>query len=786
MMNKLIILLTIFISLIVKAQGKFTVTGHVEDNKNMSLAYVSYVIENEIHHKILKGGITDSLGNFKVAQMNAGKYLLKVSMIGYQDEVYHLEVDRDSSLMITLRPKSNQLETVTITTGRKQPIVQKSDRVVMNVANSVLATGNNVYDLLKMAPAVSVSVDGIEVQGKGSVLIILNGKILPNASIKDLLESIPSDQIDRIEVITSPSVKYDAQATSVIEIYTKNTLNTDSWGGNVSLNAAQGRKFHSGGNLGLFFNKNKFSFNLSGGYQNNSHLEVGGFERLVYKGKDEIGKVKLDKDLGGKIKAMNLSSQLGYQLTDKQKIGLDLSLMDVDIAVEGRMDSRMEQYQPQSETYNPLFMGLDMITKFNSANLLYDFKLDDLGSSFDVSGNYTYYQNRQDQKLLPLEDKENEIFNDIKASYDILTGMINYRKMFNETNSLELGLKYTNTKNNSQETTLTSSDKIENTSLLGYNENILGLYANYNITATDFFKLQLGIRGENTSYKVRDNRDSSYWNLFPKVRLDFTVSPEYSTALYYTSSINRPIYDLLVPYTRYFDNYSGQEGNPQLNPEFSNIIGWSHRYKNYSLSFEYEHVRHAISTQVSYDEDKLFYMSKVVNFSKRELLGVNLSIPFKIGKFWQSYNMIGIYRQLNNIPDPFSQLNVNKRNTYPNLKTNNIFNLGKDWDMDLSAFYRGEVLSGINWSEEISNVSLGIRKQLLSKKGFIKIDVSDIFLGQVQRWGSDFIPVRFTARSRNDSRRVRLTVGYKFGKTLNDSNKSSAEANKEERNRLGI
>ncbi len=785
-MNNLILLLTIFLSLTVKAQERFTIAGQVKDNKNTSLAYVSYVIENEMTHKILKGGITDSLGTFKVSDMNSGKYSIKISMVGYHDEVYHLEVVRDSSLQIALSPRSNQLETVTITKGHKQPIVQKSDRVVMNVANSVLAAGNNVYDLLKMAPAVSVSVDGIEVLGKGSVLVILNGKILPNASIKDLLESIPSDQIDRIEVITNPSVKYDAQATSVIEIYTKNTLSTDSWGGNISLNAAQGKKFNSGGNLGLFFNKNKLSVNLSGGYANNGYLEVGGFDRSVNKGKDEIGKVKLDKDLSGKIKAMNLSSQLGYQLTDKQKIGFDFSLMDVDIAVDGKMDSRLNQYKPESEIYNPIFMGVDMTTKFNSVNLLYDFKLDDLGSSFDVSGNYTSYQNRQDQTFLPDEDKENEIFNGIKANYDILTGMFNYRKMFSKTNSLELGLKYANTKNNSHQTKVTSSDSTEENLLLGYKENVLALYANYNIEVTDFLKLQLGVRGENTSYKVRDSRDSSYWNLFPKVRLDFTVSPDYSTALYYTSGINRPNYDLLVPYTRYFDTYSGQEGNPELNPEFSNIIGWSHRYKNYSLSLEYEHIRDAISNQISYDEDKLFYMSKVVNFSKRELLGINLSVPFKIGNFWQSYNTIGIYRQLNNIPDPFSQLNVRKRNTYPNLKTNNIFSLGKDWDMDLSAFYRGEILNGMNWSEEISNVSLGIRKQLLSKKGFMKIDVSDIFLGQVQRWGSDFIPIRFTARSRNDTRRVRLTIGYKFGKPINDNKKSIKDINKEERNRLGL
>lgn len=785
-MNKLIFLLTILFSISVNAQEKFTISGRVLDESDLALGYASFAVQNEADQKVIKGGITDSLGMFAVNGLITGKYLLKISIVGYHEEILQVNVEKDTSLQIILQSADNQLEGVTVTANRNQPIIQKADRIVMNVANSVLAAGNNVYDLLKMAPAVSVSVDGIEVQGKGNVLVMLNGKNLPGASIKDLLESIPADQIDRIEVITNPSVKYDAQATSVIEIFTKNATNVDSWGGNVSLNAAQGRMFSSGGNLGLFVNKNKLSFNFSGGYANNGHLEVGGFDRLVYNADEEVGRVQLDKDLSGNIKTLNLSSQLGYQFTEKQGVSLDFSLMNTDVGVDGQMDSRLIQYEPEMDTYSPIDMGLGIKTNFNSINLLYDYKLDDFGSFLDVSANYTHYVNMQNQSFFPAQNIEDQILNTIEANYNILTGMVNYRKGFSDKSALELGLKFTKTRNNSLENVQTAASTMPVSSPLGYDENIFSLYANYNLTFTDYLKLQLGVRAENTSYGVRDGRDSSYLNFFPKVRLDFTVSPQYSTALYYTSSVTRPNYDLLVPYTRYFDTYSGQEGNPELTPEYSNIVGWSHRFKSYSLSLEYAHIRDAISSQITYDVDNLFYMSQVVNFSKRELLGLNLSIPFKVGKFWQSFNTIGIYRQMINIPDPLTQQNVSAVNTYPNLKTNNIFTLGKDWDMDLSAFYRGGTLVGMNWSEELSNVSLGVRKQFFARKGFVKLDVSDVFLGQVQRWGSDFVPVRFTATSRNDTRRIRLTIGYKFGKTLSNDKKDSSGTNAEERSRLGI
>src|SRR5690606_5660965 len=151
------------------------------------------------------------------------------------------------------------------------------------------------------------------------------------------------------------------------------------------------------------------------------------------------GKVKLDKDLGGKIKPLNLSAQLGYQFDNKQKIDLDFSLMNLEIGIDGNIDSRLKTYQPESETYDPINVGLNITTKFNSYNISYNFKMDDLGSVFDVSGNYTRYQNSQNQTFLPLEDQEAKILNDIQANYDIWTGVANYRKMFSRTQSLELG-----------------------------------------------------------------------------------------------------------------------------------------------------------------------------------------------------------------------------------------------------------------------------------------------------------------------------------------------------------
>src|SRR5690606_27687506 len=125
---------------------------------------------------------------------------------------------------------------------------------------------------------------------------------------------------------------------------------------------------------------------------------------------------------------------------------------------------------------DPINVGLNITTKFNSYNISYNFKMDDLGSVFDVSGNYTRYQNSQNQTFLPLEDQEAKILNDIQANYDIWTGVANYRKMFSRTQSLELGLKYTNTKNSSDEFNRTDVDMTKENSILGYKENILALY----------------------------------------------------------------------------------------------------------------------------------------------------------------------------------------------------------------------------------------------------------------------------------------------------------------------
>ena len=695
------------------AQEQQLIQGSVSDASGTPIAYASYAVLDAASGKPLKGGLVDSVGHFSLEALAKGNYQVNVSAIGYQETSVALAIPGSATLSVQLAAADNAIEAVTISARRVQPIEQRPDRMVMNVAGSVLAAGNTVYDLLSMAPAVSVAGDGISVQGKSNVLIILDGRRLPNASLKDLLSAIPGDQIERMEIITNPSAKYDADAGSVIEIYTKNKGGVDAWSANASLHAAQGKLFHSGANLGLLYNKNKLSFNLSGSYTNTGHLEQGGMDRDIFQGHDAIGELQLDKDLDGRIGVWNLASGLSYQLQENQRIGVDVNVLNSDIQMDGGLESRRRMYAPEESENTPIAMDLGLLTAMQSVNSTYSLRFDSLGSSLDVSGNYTHYVNRQNQTFLPFGLPDQNVFNDVKANYDIFTGAVDYQKLFSENSSLAVGAKYTNTRNNSQDATgneAPSGDPLR----LGYEENILGLYANYEQGITDYLSLQVGLRAEHTDYALKAAADSSYWNFFPKARLDFTLSKQYSTSLYYAANISRPNYSLLVPYTRYFDTYTVQVGNPSLRPEYSHTFGWSHRYHNYSLSLEYQHVKDAISNSVQYDESNTFFINKMLNFSKRQLWAANLTIPFKVGGFWQSFNTLGAYHQSLDLPDPFSGDPVSRSNNYISFNTNNVFTLSQGWDMDLSAFYTGDRLRGVYIDEHLSNVSFGVRKQVCS------------------------------------------------------------------------
>ena len=197
------------------------ISGNIETAKNEPLPYANLVVFKASDSSMVKGAMSDDLGSFLVEKVPSGKYYVSASILGfktYNSEVFEIAPNEKKDFgSIQLEEESFELEGVTVTS--KKPLIQnKLDRVVLNIENSVLATGNTAMDILQKAPGVTVDNGVLSLIGKSNVLILINGKqtYLSQDQLKNLLSATQSSAIESIEIMTNPSAKYDASGNAGI------------------------------------------------------------------------------------------------------------------------------------------------------------------------------------------------------------------------------------------------------------------------------------------------------------------------------------------------------------------------------------------------------------------------------------------------------------------------------------------------------------------------------------------------------------------------------------------
>jgi outer membrane receptor protein involved in Fe transport len=783
------------------AQAQSIVKGQLLDQqKKAGVSFATVVLKTPgAAGKVVQSALADEAGHFVLQGLKPGSYQLSVLMLGFAPYEQSLQLTAGAPPAelgaVPLQPTATNLQEVTVV-GQKPLLEQKPDRITMNVAQSVLAAGNDAYSILGMAPSVQV-VDGrVTFRGKSGVLILLNGKRLPSGtSLENVLASIPGDQIERIELISNPSAKYDADASGgVIEIYTKRSQ-TLGWNANLAGNVSQGIRTAEGLSGGLRASSAKFDFTASGGFNNRNGVERALEERTLYSGLRPSGSLRQASDFLTTIRDGNFSGSLNYHLGEQQTIGVDVQLVRASLTAGGLIEATISQPAGQSlsSSQNDASLRVDL----NSYNAFYQRNLDKAGSSLLITGNYAQYVSRQqqtfDQRLRGPQDSvaTSSVFrNSAPATYNIYTAAADYVKVLRPTTRLESGLKYTATQNDSrQEVELFTTGGWQGQpttpfSQLGYQEHIGAGYLNLNHTAGKW-TLQAGLRAEQTSYRVLRGIDSTYFNLFPNVRADYKASANYTTSLAYAKNINRPAYENLIPYELFINNYTSRKGNARLRPEYAHSFSWNHLYKGYGLQLAYTQTTNAISTVYLYEPATLRFVQTVQNFRERHLASATLTAPVQPAKWWSINNSAGVLYQTLSFPDP-SQENAlyTKSRVYYNVSTDHTFTLGKGWTAQVYGVYNSPSFSGILDYGAYSNVRLGVRKTMLDKRASLKLEVVDLFYQANVRVSSDVAPVVTTNLTRTDTRRVRLSFTYKFGKADLKSRQVKTQGNADELGRL--
>lgn len=383
------------------ARAQTTLSGRVLDQqKQEALPFANVVLQAAgPAAKVVQAVLTDETGRFVLAAVKPGAYTLQIMQLSYVTHAQAVQVAAGTPVLdlgtVELQAAAQSLGEVVVT-ARKPLLEQRPDRVVMNVDNSLLAAGNSAYDILAMAPAVQLLDGRLSFRGKGNGLILLDGKRLPGGtSLETVLASIPGDQIARIELISTPSAKYDADASGgVIEIYTKRAKEL-GWTANVGLNARQGQRSGAGLTGGVRLSSPRFDVAASGSFSRRGGFERSEGSRQFYAGRTPDATLAQRGDLAKVIQSGSYSASLNYHPNARTTLGADVDVLSSSLAATGLATAALSQ--PAGPTVSRIQEDVLLGDAFANYAMFGKRSLDSLGSSLLLTGNYATYTNRQQQ-----------------------------------------------------------------------------------------------------------------------------------------------------------------------------------------------------------------------------------------------------------------------------------------------------------------------------------------------------------------------------------------------------
>lgn len=787
-MKKILSILSalILLSLTTFAQN---IKGVVKDADGKTLSNASISLLNAKDSSVVKIAVTNTAGQYQFQNIKEGKYLTNTTFIGYAasySPVFEVAGSGDVNLAaVSLSKANNDLKDVVVTA--RKPIVEvKADKTILNVENTINATGSDALELLRKSPGVVVDKDeNISLAGKNGVQVYIDGKPSPltGSDLANYLKTLQSSQIESIELITNPSAKYEAAGNAgIINIRLKKNK---SFGTNGSVNAGYNIGIYPKYNGGIALNHRNKKVNLFGNYNYNDSRNEG-FMNLYRIQLDTVfdqhSKMRFDN------KSHNFKAGMDYFINNRNTVGVMVNGNLGDIDVSNKSNTTIS-YKPTGDVSKILKADNASAMKRNNlnANLNYHFA-DTSGHELNVDADYGYYDLKSDQfqpnyyydpsgTVLQNQYIYNMIaptkidIYSVKADYEqnFLKGRLGYGAKFSYVKSVNNFERYNVYSDDKFLDTLRSND-------FNYKENVNAAYINYNRQFKNGIMIQAGLRAENTNSKGLSNGynwnggyqpyDSSfkrnYTDLFPSAAITFNKNPKNQWSLAYSRRIDRPAYQDLNPFEFKLDEYTYQKGNTQLRPQYTNSISLTNTlWYRLTTKLTYSHVNDVFSQIIdTADKSKAFITKK--NLADQDLVSLNISMPFQ-------YKWYSVFANVNSYYSHYKANFGTGRNIdldvfAVNVYAQQTFKVAKATTIEVSGFYtspsiwQGTFKSGALWS-----VDGGIQQTFFKGKATAKASVTDIF--QTLRWTgkSDFAGQYLKVKGGNESRQLRLSFTYRFG-----------------------
>ena len=770
----------------VTPKGNSQITGFVVDaDLAQAVEFATVALLDKISGKAVDGTIADEKGKFTLSKVAEGDYKLLVTFIGYSDKLLdNIRVQKGKDLdlgAIKLSTNPILLDAVTIT-GEKSLIEEKVDRLVYNAEKDISARGGDAADILRKVPMLSVDFDGnVTLRGSANLRVLINNKpsTIIASSVADALKMIPADMIQSVEVITSPSAKYDAEGSGgIINIITKKTT---LQGLNLTLDSGIGLR---GSNLGL-----------NGSYrQGNLGVTLGGFGRMFY----NKAFVSLDQTAlqnGATILTQQTAEAFDNGLFGRYNLGFDYDLgpkqsVTAGVSFGTRNFVREQDFRTNLFSDNTLAgtSSRDVLSR-NLSNTT-DFNLDYLrtfkpGQEWSVSSLYSISNltNNFDASILNASNELTSRQRNLNGNTNSeLTLQTDYVHPLKNKQQIEIGVKGIIREVNSDFTYqlagasgLFATDVRNPSGYLNYQQNIAAGYLTYMFSTANKYTFKVGARYEYTTIAATDQLGSidlpDYANLVPSLNVSKSLTSSTMLKLAFNTRIQRPGLQQLNPNFNAANIQNISIGNPSLKPELTNNLelSLSTNFQKTYLTFSVfgRQTNNAI-TRLTTPSDTLLgaVVTTFENIGREQVIGTNVFGNVFLTPKWTLNGGIDLfYNYLEGQQVGLNGLSQTMDNTgfVISGRVQSQVQLGGGWGIQAFGGFRGNRVQLQGVQGGMGMYSLGVRKDFPSKKGSLGL-AFDNFLGGMRMTNTLNSPLfNQVMVSSIYNQNVKLTFSYKLG-----------------------
>lgn len=796
-------------------QGNGRITGVIMDSlDNVPVQSATVALNNPATGRPIDGTVADEKGKFTLVKVSNGNFNVVISFVGYATKTFPITITDKNDVInlgiIKFSFGSEFLKDVVVE-GQRNLIEEKVDRTVYNAENDNTTKGGDASDVMRRVPMLSVDLDGnVSMRGNSNVRVLINNKpsTIMASSVADALKQIPADQIKSIEVITSPSAKYDAEGSAgIINIITKKnnmqglTLNIDAGAGlrgsNLGLNGNY-RKGKMGFSLGGF---GRAGYNVRGSFDN-TQVRTSYFESTPIDTVTTVQSARtLRQDLHGR-----------YQLGWDYEINKNNSL-----AASVRFGLR-NNWNYQNDLSTKTFDG----NGNPISNSLKQSDTKDLSGNVDINLDYTrlFEKPQREFSFLTLYSRNNRT-NDFETITDplnnsALTGRLNNNQSYNqevtiqgdyqtpigEKQLVEVGAKHISRIVSSQYQSFNSIDggttynPVGDNSLsnnFNYDQNVSAGYLSYTYNSKNKYSFKAGGRYEYTTILADFAQASSetpdvssipsYGAFVPSINVSRKLKAGNTLKAAYNRRIQRPSIQFLNPNIQSANPLIVTKGNPNLSPEYTDNfeLSYSSFIKATTLNFSafYRNTTGSIQSVRSAKGDTLF--TNYANIGKESAYGLNFFGNVAIGKnFSVNGGVDSYYAMLNN--NKTGVENVQNAGWVFSGRLFGNYNLKNGWGLQFFSFFRGRQVNLQGYQGGFRMYSLAVRKEFNEKRGSFGIGIENFaqtslkIKGEIQSTTYNLVDPNYSTALNQYSTNVmynlsfRANFSYRIGKMSFENN----------------